>query len=322
MKAIGITGPPGAGKTTVWRAVTLGHGRGDIGTVEVPDSRLDELVRMEGSRRRVPVQIELVDVHAAARTEAAAVARLREMDAILLVLPAFGGQDPVPALGSVSQELALADMAPIEKRLERAKKDPSVRMEAPALEAALALLEQGRPLREGSWEPADLQVFSPISPVTLKPVLTVWNVDEDALSSEPPQTDLPSIAVAASLEAEVAGLQPEEAAQLLEAYGVKEPAAGRLVDSIYRLLDLITFLTASDKESRAWEVRRGATAPEAAGVVHSDMQRGFIRAEVVAFDDLARAGSWHAAKVSGLVRVEGKEYGVREGDVIYFRFAV
>lgn len=316
-----MTGPPGSGKTTLWRAVT-GGARGDVAVVAVPDERVQTLASLHGSRKTTPVGIEVVDVHATARSEGAAVARLREMDAILAVLPAFGGQDPQPALRALLEDMALADMAPIEKRLERARKDAAARREVPSLEAALAALEAGRLLAQEAWEPADRAVFSPISPVTLKPLVLVHNVDEEGLGRPIPDAGLLSFAVSAALEEEVAGLPSEEALPLLEAFGVKEPAAGRVVDAVYRSLDLITFLTTGDKESRAWEVRRGATAPEAAGVIHSDLQRGFIRAEVVPYEELVAAGSWNAAKAKGLIRVEGREYVVGEGDVVLFRFAV
>jgi ribosome-binding ATPase YchF (GTP1/OBG family) len=322
MKTIGITGASGSGKTTLWRAVTGGEGRGDVGVVDVADRRLDALVRMERSRRRVPVQIEVVDVSAAARTPAAALARLREMDAILVVSPAFGGQDPLPALRGLLEELVLADMAPLEKRLERARKDASARKEVPALEAGLAHLEAGRLLGDRSWEPEELAAFSPLTPLTLKPMVVVWNVDEGASAAPLPEVELSAFPVSAALEAEVAGVDPEEAAVLLSAYGIEERASARVIESVYRLLDLITFFTTGEKESRAWEVRRGASAPEAAGAIHSDLQRGFIRAEVVAFDELERAGSWQAAKSRGLLRLEGKGYVVAEGDVCHFRFAV
>ena len=147
---------------------------------------------------------------------------------------------------------------------------------------------------------------------------------DEAGLGEVDSTDLalPSFAVSAALEAEVAGLDAGEAGTLLQAYGIEEPVLGRVIDAVYRLLDLITFFTAGEKESRAWEVRRGALAPEAAGVVHSDIQRGFIRAEIISYDDLVAAGSWNAAKARGVLRLEGKDYRMNEGDVCHFRFAV
>lgn len=318
MKAVGITGPPGGGKTTLWRAITGGGARGEVGVVDVPDPRLDVLVAMESSRKRVPIQIQVADVHAAARSSAAAFAELRTMDALMVVAPAFGGQDPAPEIAAFGEELILADLGPFETRLNRARKDPAARADIPFLEAGMAHLEGGQPLRSRVWEPEELRAFAGLAPLTLKPAVVVRNVDEGGLDSPAPD----GFSVAAALEAEVTGLDPGEAADLLAAYGVAEPVAGRVVDAVYRLLDLITFLTTGDTESRAWEVRRGATAPEAAGVIHSDIQRGFIRAEIIGYDDLVAAGSWNAAKAKGVLRLEGKEYRMAEGDVCHFRFAV
>ena len=153
-----------------------------------------------------------------------------------------------------------------------------------------------------------------MAPITLKPVVVVFNVDEEGLAADPPAVDLPSFSASAALEAEVGGLGPEESKELLGAYGIDEPVLGRVIDAVYRLLDLITFFTAGDTESRAWEVRRGATAPEAAGVIHSDIQRGFIRAEIIGYDALVAAGSWNNAKSKGVLRLEGKDYKMVEGD--------
>ena len=323
MKSVGITGPPGSGKTTLWRATSGGHARGEVATVAVPDARIDVLEKLHASRKRVAVQIELVDVHAGARSDAAATARLREMDALLLVVPAFGGQDPVRGLAAMRDQLILADMSPVENRLVRARKDPAAKHEVPALEAALEHLEDGSFLAERTWDRTELKVFSPLAPVTLKPVVVVWNVDEDGLTAQPPDAGgLPSFVASAALEAEVADLPPEEATPLLEAFGVDEPVLGRVITAVYRSLDLITFFTTGEDETRAWEVRRGSLGPEAAGVIHSDIQRGFIRAEVVGYDTLVEAGSWDAAKSLGRLRVEGKDYVMAEGDVVHFRFAV
>ena len=322
MKSVGITGPPGSGKTTLWRAITGGGAKGEVGVVDVPDPRLDVLVAMEQSRKRVPIQIRVADVHAAARSQAAALAELRTMDALMMVAPAFGGQDPAPEIAAFEEELILADLGPFETRLNRARKDPAARADAPFLEAAMAHLEGGLPLRSRAWEPEELRAFAGIAPLTLKPAVVVRNVDEGGLAEAPAEGYADGFAVAAALEGEVAGLDQAEAADLLAAYGVGEPVAARVVDAVYRLLDLITFLTTGDTESRAWEVHRGATAPEAAGVIHSDIQRGFIRAEIIGYNDLVAAGSWQAAKTRGVLRLEGKDYRMAEGDVCHFRFAV
>ena len=319
MKSVGITGPPGSGKTTLWRAVTGGQAKGDVGVVDVPDPRLAVLSAMEHSKREVPIQIQVVDVHAAARTPAAGLGELRTMDALLVVVPGFADQDAAAHLSGYQDDLVLADMSPVENRLARARKDPAARAEIPALEAALAHLSEGLPMREKAWAGEEHRVFAPMALLTLKPSVVVVNVDEDGLGAAGPEG---SFAVSAALEAEVAGLPRAEAADLLAMYGIGEPVAGRVIDAVYRLLDLITFFTAGEPEARAWEVHRGATAPEAAGVIHSDIQRGFIRAEVVGYEDLVAAGSWAAAKPKGVFRLEGKEYVIAEGDVCHFRFAV
>jgi hypothetical protein len=325
VKQVAIAGPAGSGKTTLWRAVTGGRAQGHLAAVPVDDPRLDELVRLHSSRKRVPVQIEVVDVTEIARTQPEAVAKMRQADALLVTLPAFGGLDPEKAFSSFRDDLLLADMAPFETRLERAKKDPAARNEAPALEAALNVLNEGRFLSHKEWERGQLQVFSPMAPLTLKPVVAVFNVDEDGIGRfEPPslEPEVDRFVACAALEAEAAGLDPEEARSLLSAYGIDQPALDKVIVAIYRSLDLITFFTAGDTESRAWEVTRGATAPEAAGAIHSDIQRGFIRAEVATYEDIVAAGSWDAAKAKGLIRTEGKDYVFAEGDVTHFRFNV
>lgn len=341
MKSIGITGPPGSGKSTLFRAIAGGAAggggsgsgsgsgsggrKGELAVVDVPDPRLGVLAAMERSAKEVPIQIQVVDVHALARTQAGALGELRTMDALLLVLPVFGGQEPGSegsALASFGDDLILADLGPFENRLARARKDPAAKAEIPALEAGLAHLESGSPLRSRAWEPEELRVFAPLAPITLKPLLVVRNADEAGLASPPPELGVASFTASAALEAEVVDLEPAEARELLAAYGVEEPVLGRVIDAVYRLLDLITFFTAGEKDSHAWEVRRGAAAPEAAGVIHSDIQRGFIRAEIIGYDDLVAAGSWNAAKASGTLRLEGKEYRMAEGDVCHFRFAV
>lgn len=328
MKKIGITGPPGAGKTTMWRAISGAETKGDVAAVAVPDERLHKLTELHSSRKTVPAQIEVVDVHATAKTAAAAVARLRDVDALVAVLPAFGGQDPQKELEKLKDELLLADMAPVETRLQRARKDPLAKGEVPSLEAAMDHLENGGFMSVKPWETTDLAVFSPLALITLKPLIVVINVDEadaaggGAQAAGEENGSLISFSTSAALEAEVAGMGPAEASELLSAYGVEEPVLGKVIQAVYRSLDLITFFTTGEDESRAWEVRSGATAPEAAGAIHSDIQRGFIRAEVIGYNEIVEAGSWDAAKAKGLLRVEGKDYVFREGDVTHFRFAV
>ncbi len=322
MKRVGVTGPPGSGKSTIWKAISGGTSAGEVATISVPDERLGALVEMHSSRKAVAAQIEVVDVHAAARTQASAIAKLREMDAILLVVPAFGGQDPAPHISAAIEDLILADLQPVETRLERAKKDASAKREIPALERAKRVLEEGKWLAQESWASDELDTFSSLALVTLRPIVVVFNADENGLDGSAPPLEFPSFVASASLEAEVVGMGAEEAQELLGAYGINQTVLGRVIDAVYRSLDLISFFTTSDKESRAWEVRSGAKAPEAAGVIHSDMQRGFIRAEVISFEELKEIGHWDTAKAQGKIRVEGKDYPFKEGDVTHFRFAI
>jgi ribosome-binding ATPase YchF (GTP1/OBG family) len=266
--------------------------------------------------------VEVAEVHATARTGAAASARLRNMDALRVVIPGFGGQAGGAALGAMKDELLLADMGPIENRLAKAKRDPAAKAELPVLHTALDHLNEGSFLSSRRWEKEELGVFSALAPITLKPIILVYNVDEDGLDRAIDAPGFTSISVSALLEAEVAGLSADEAKELLGAYGVEEPVMGRVIQEVYRSLDLITFFTTGDDESRAWEVRRGATAPEAAGAIHTDIQRGFIRAEVISYEDLVAAGHWDKAKAASKIRVEGKDYVFREGDCTHFRFNV
>lgn len=306
----------------MWRAISGLKPVGEVATVAVPDPRLDKLTELHASRSTVHAQVEVVDVHAGARTASAATARLRNMDAVLLVLPGFGGQDGKSKISSIKDDLLLADMGPVENRLAKARKDHSAKAEVPALEAALEHLGSGSFMRTRAWELDERLVFAALAPITLKPLILVYNVDEDELSEELSDPDFTCISVSALLEAEVAGLSPEESADLLGAYGVQKPVMGRVIQEVYRSLDLITFFTTGDDESRAWEVKRGATAPEAAGAIHSDIQRGFIRAEVVSYEELEKAGSWDKAKAANAIRVEGKDYLFREGDCTHFRFNI
>jgi ribosome-binding ATPase YchF (GTP1/OBG family) len=206
----------------------------------------------------------------------------------------------------------------LEKARKRARGGSSAEVEA--LERADRALAAEVPLREADLSDEDRRALRPIAPLTLKPQIVVANLEEAA----PIPPDLPegTVGVSAAIEAETAEMDPEEARALLDEFGVHEPGLETVIRAGYGALDLITFLTTGEDETRAWEVRRGAKAPEAAGVIHSDLERGFIRAEVVAYDDFVAAGSMEQARARGLVRVEGKDYEVREGDVIHVRFAV
>jgi GTP-binding protein YchF len=324
MKEVGIVGVPYSGKTTLFTALTntgSAGGRSNQAVVDVPDPRLGVLADIERSKKVVAAKVRFVDVPGGLTAQG--IAEFRQMDALCFVLRSFGPDaDPAKELADITSELIIADLASIESGLEKARKkargSAEAKAEVTALEAAHALLDSERPLIEGDFDDASMKVLKGFGPLSMKPWIVVLNVEEggDAGGFDD------AVAVSAALEAEVAGMDAADAAELLAGFGVTEPGLDRVIAACYRALDLITFLTTGEDETRAWEVRRGATAPEAAGVIHSDLQRGFIRAEVVAYDELVDAGSWSAAKAAGRLRVEGKDYVVAEGDVLNIRFAV
>ena len=326
MKDIGLVGMPYSGKSTLFTALTSSGsvgGRSNQAVVDVPDTRLQILSDIERSKKTVHARVRFVDVPGGLTAQG--IGEFRQMDALALVLRAFGPDvKPTKELGDLEAELLLADLASIdsgvEKARKRAKSDQAARSELEVLEKAHALLEDETPLRDGKFDDSEVKALRGFGPLTLKPRIVVANVEE---AGELPE-GLPegAIAISAALEAEVAGMVSSEAKELLAGFGIEEPGLDRMIASGYRALDLITFLTTGPDESRAWEVRRGAKAPEAAGAIHSDLERGFIRAEVVAYDDLIDAGSWDKAKAAGKLRVEGKDYVVNEGDVMNIRFAV
>ncbi|HZJ50970.1 MAG TPA: DUF933 domain-containing protein [Actinomycetota bacterium] len=325
MKDIGIAGLPYSGKTTLFHALTLSGsagGRSNQAVVDVADTRLEVLARLERSKKIVPAKVRFVDVPGG--LTARGIAEYRQTDALCIVVRAFGeDSDPVRELASVQDELLLADLASLEsgrdKAAKRARGTPEARAEVEVLERAHAFVDSSRPLRDAELDDDDLKLLRGYAPLTLKPQVIVANVEEGA--GAPAGLD-DAIAISAALEAEVAGMDPADALELLKGFGVAERGLERVITDGYRALDLITFLTTGEDESRAWEVRRGATAPEAAGYIHSDLERGFIRAEVVGYNDLVAAGSWSKCKEKGVLKVEGKDYRVKEGDVISVRFAV
>jgi GTP-binding protein YchF len=325
MKDVGIVGLPYAGKTTLFVALTRSGsagGRSNQAVIDVPDERVATLAELESSKKRTHAKVRFVDVPGGLTAQG--IAEYRQTDALCIVLRAFGGDaHPAGDLEQVKAELLLADLASFESGVEKSRKkargSTEGKRELQILERGVEMLESERLLREGDWDQDELKFLRGYGALTLKPWIVVANIDEGGGA-----TDLPdgAISISASLESEVAGIEGAEAAELLAGFGVEEPGLGRVVRACYSALDLITFLTTGDDETRAWEVRRGAKAPEAAGVIHSDLARGFIRAEVITYDDLVKEGSWDNAKKAGLLRVEGKDYAVAEGDVLHVRFAV
>ena len=326
MKDVGIVGVPYSGKTTLFTALTnagSAGGRSNQAVVDVPDERLSVLTDLESSKKTVHAKVRFVDVPGGLTAQG--IAEFRQVDALCIVLGAFGPDaDPPAELGSVEAELLLADIGSIESALTKGRKKARSSVEAQRevdiLERANKLLDAEQPLRHGEWHADELKFLRGFGALTLKPWIVVANVEEGGALPEGLPAE--SIAVSASLEAEVAGMEESDARELLRGFGVTEPGLGLVIRSCYKALDLITFLTTGEDETRAWEVRRGAKAPEAAGVIHTDLERGFIRAEVVHFDDIVAAGSWAEAKTKGTLRVEGKDYEVKEGDCLNIRFAV
>jgi GTP-binding protein YchF len=324
MRDIGLVGMPFSGRSTLFTALTRAGshgGQANVAVVPVPDARLLVLTEIERSKKTVPAQVRFVDVPGGV-SSAQGLAKLRETDALAIVLRCFGA-DPGPTgeLADVRNELLLADLAVVESSLEKATKRAKGRpgSEVDALQRAKESLDAERPLRQASLSDEELEHLKAIAPLTLKPEVVVANLEE---GQEPPTELGDAVGVYASIEAETTEMDPEDARALLEEFGVSEPGLERVIAAGYGALDLITFLTTGEDETRAWEVRRGATAPEAAGAIHTDLQRGFIRAEVISYEELVAAGSMESAKAAGKVRVEGKDYVVREGDILHVRFAV
>lgn len=328
----------------------------NVGTVEVPDKRLYEIARLERSKRVVPTFIEFVDIAGLVRNASKGeglgnqfLAHIREVDAIAMVLRCFenpevvhveGSVDPVRDAQIIDLELIAKDLETVEKRMEKVEKmarlgDKKAKEELNMLETIRSILEKMEPIRRHAknLDPEVLDYAKRnLFLLTAKPLMYVANVSELDLPEGnefskrvfeyAKEEGSPAVLICAKLEEELIGLEPEEKEELLKSYGLEEPGLNRLIREAYKLLDLITFFTAGEKETRAWTVKKGTKAPQAAGKIHSDFERGFIAAEVINYEDYIKVGSLSKAKELGLVRLEGKDYEIKDGDIVYFRFNV
>jgi len=354
--SIGIVGMPNVGKSTLFNALTKNNVLAanypfatiepNVGVVGVPDTRLAALATIVGSQTRLPATVSFVDIAGIVKgaSEGAGLgnkflANIRETDAICQVIRVFsdgdvihveGRVDPASDMEIINTELALADLQTIEKALPRLEKEARVNKErqqiVDAVKEAEAVLNSGKPL---SSSKVDLTLVAELHLLTAKPFLYVFNVDAAELNDVDLRTKLAALVAPAEAifldaktEAELAELSDDDALELLQSIGLEEPGLATLAHVGFRTLGLQTYLTAGPKEVRAWTIHKGDTAPMAAGVIHTDFQKGFIKAEIVSYDDLIAAGSMAEAKAKGKVRMEGKEYVMHDGDVVEFRFNV
>lgn len=355
--SIGIVGLPNVGKSTLFNALTNNNILAanypfatiepNTGIVPVPDSRLAKLAEIYGSQKIIPATVTFVDiaglVAGASKGEGLGnkfLANIRQCDAIIHIVRAFESKDivhvsntinPKNDIEVINTELILADMQTIENRLPKlqkeAKANPKIRSQVDYLNKLFKQLQSGKPL--STVENLDYDVISDLHLLTAKPVIYAFNVDEDTLTNQDEKDKLAklvspakSIFVCAKLEEEIKGLDENDAKEILESYGVQETGLSQMIHAAYNILGLQSYMTAGPKEIHAWTIHKGWTAPQAAGVIHTDFERGFIAAQIINYDDLIQAGSEQAAKQAGKIRTEGKDYIMSPDDVVEFRFNV
>jgi ribosome-binding ATPase len=366
MLRAGIVGLPNVGKSTLFNALTAQQAalaanypfatiEPNVGVVPVPDERLGPLAKLVKTNTIVPATVEFLDiaglVRGASKGEGLGnqfLANIRETDAVIQVVRCFedenivhveGSVDPRRDIETIQIELALADLASIERRRERVQKnlksgDKQARAEMDVIEKLMPALAEGLPARTVALTADERAIARTLFLLTLKPTIYAANVDEATLAAPADNPHVRAVRelaateaaehvrICAQLEAELVELSPEDRVSYLHSLGVESSGVAELIKSAYRLLGLMSFLTAGEKEVRAWTIPRGTRAPQAAGTIHTDIERGFIRAEVVSYDELIRVGSYAAAREQGLLRLEGKDYIMQEGDVVHFRFNV